>query len=183
MNHLGTKTIETQRLYLRRFQVEDAPYMYQNWASDSEVTKYLMWQPHESEEATREYLEMMVENYEKEQDTYDWMIELKSIGQPIGTIGAVRFDPDISLAHIGYCIGKKWWHQGITSEALIAVIHYFQDKVGVNRIESRHDPRNVNSGKVMMKCGMEYEGTLRQSDINNMGICDTAWYAILKNKA
>ena len=47
-------------------------------------------------------------------------------------------------------------------------------------IESRHDPRNTNSGKVMEKCGLKYEGTLRQSDINNQGICDAAWYSLLK---
>ena len=49
----------------------------------------------------------------------------------------------------------------------------------MNRIESRHDPRNPNSGRVMKKCGMIYEGTLRQSDRNNQGICDASYYAIL----
>ena len=54
------------------------------------------------------------------------------------------------------------------------------EEVGVNRIDSRHDPRNPHSGQVMAKCGMVYEGTHRQSDRNNQGICDAAWYAILK---
>ena len=49
----------------------------------------------------------------------------------------------------------------------------------MNRVESRHDPRNVNSGKVMQKCGMKYEGTRRQADLNNQGICDASGYAIL----
>lgn len=56
---------------------------------------------------------------------------------------------------------------------------FFFDIVGVNRMESRHDPRNANSGAVMRKCGMRYEGTLRQSDWNNQGICDASWYALL----
>lgn len=49
----------------------------------------------------------------------------------------------------------------------------------VNRIESRHDPLNPNSGKVMMKCGLKYEGTSRQSDWNNQGICDASFYGRL----
>jgi ribosomal-protein-alanine N-acetyltransferase len=65
------------------------------------------------------------------------------------------------MAHIGYCIGRKWWHSGITSEALESVIQFLIEEVGLNRIESRHDPRNPNSGAVMKKCGMKYEGTLR----------------------
>ena len=56
---------------------------------------------------------------------------------------------------------------------------FFFDEVGVNRVESRHDPNNPNSGAVMRKCGMTFEGTLRQSDWNNQGICDASWYALL----
>lgn len=39
MKHLGTKTIETRRLVLRKFTLSDAEPMYRNWASDPEVTK------------------------------------------------------------------------------------------------------------------------------------------------
>lgn len=49
----------------------------------------------------------------------------------------------------------------------------------MNRVESRHDPHNPNSGRVMKKCGMKYEGTMRQADINNQGICDFSEYGIL----
>ena len=68
------------------------------------------------------------------------------------------------------------------SEALGAVIDFLFDEVGVNRVESRHDPRNPNSGAVMKKCGMKFEGTLRQSDRNNQGICDACYYAILADE-
>ena len=50
------------------------------------------------------------------------------------------------MVHIGYCIGKAWWHQGIMSEALKAVKDYFLDEVGVNRLESRHAFGNPHSG-------------------------------------
>ena len=53
--------------------------------------------------------------------------------------------------------------------------------VGVNRIQARHDVNNPNSGGVMRKCGMVYEGTMRQSDRNNQGVCDSCIYGILRS--
>ena len=116
-----------------------------------------------------------------QKDYYQWAIVLKENGNdPIGSISAVKVNDDIDMVHIGYCMGRDWWHQGIMSEALQAVMDFFFDEVGANRIESRHDPRNPHSGMVMKKCGMKYEGTMRSSDRNNQGICDASWYALLR---
>ena len=68
------------------------------------------------------------------------------------------------------------------TEALQAVMNFLFDIVGFNRIESRHDPNNPASGKVMQHCGMKYEGTLRSSDWRNQGICDACYYALLKDE-
>lgn len=54
------------------------------------------------------------------------------------------------------------------------------EEVEVNRIHARHDRKNPNSGKVMEKCRLKYEGTLRQASRNNQGICDVAWYGLLR---
>ena len=97
-------------------------------------------------------------------------------------MAVVEHDDRVGKAHIGYCIGQTWWHRGIVSEALKAVMDFLFDEVGYDRIEARHDPRNPHSGGVMTKCGMKYEGTLRQSDWNNQGVCDACWYALLKNE-
>ena len=48
MNHIGTKTIETNRLILRKFKRADSENMFKNWSSDSKVTKYLSWKAHNS---------------------------------------------------------------------------------------------------------------------------------------
>lgn len=178
MKHLGTRTITTERLILRRFTLEDAQAMYHNWASDPDVTRYLTWPAHGSVEITQMVLCDWIADYEKD-DFYQWAIELRELGQPIGTISVVSHNDKAQLVHIGYALGRRWWRRGIMTEALQAVMDYLFDEVGVNRIESRHDPRNPNSGKVMRKCGMQYEGTLCQSDWNNQGICDASWYALL----
>ena len=181
MNHCGTQTIETERLILRRFEITDAEDMYLNWASSEAVVKYLTWPTHENSDATKALLEEWVKSY-KEDNYYQWAIVLKEIDEPIGSISAVGMKESIDMIHIGYCRGDAWWHQGITSESLQAVIGFFFERVGAKRIESRHDPRNPHSGMVMKKCGMQYEGTLRSSDRNNQGICDASWYAILRDE-
>ena len=182
MKHCGTQTIETERLLLRQFSVDDAEAMYRNWASDPEVTKFLTWPAHKSVAVSKAILESWVSSYPRD-DYYQWAIVLKEHGSdPIGSIAAVSMNDDIDMIHIGYCLGKTWWHQGIMSEALKAVMDFFFDTVEANRIESRHDPNNPHSGLVMKKCGMKYEGTMRSSDRNNQGICDACWYALLKSE-
>jgi len=47
MEHLGTKELQTKRLILRRLTIDDTESVYNNWANDNEVTRYLSWQTHE----------------------------------------------------------------------------------------------------------------------------------------
>jgi len=54
--------------------------------------------------------------------------------------------------------------------------------VDAQRIESQHDPLNVASGRVMQKCGMTCEGTLRKADWNNQGLVDACMYSILRSE-
>lgn len=182
MKHCGTQRLETERLILRRYENKDREAMYKNWASDDEVTKFLMWPTHSSPEISKGVIEDWVKLYSDER-FYHWAIVLKENGdEPIGDIAVVDIDDHISKAHIGYCIGKAWWRKGITSEALKAVMDFLFDTVEVNRIESRHDVNNPNSGRVMKKCGMKYEGTMRSNDWNNQGICDSCYYALLRSE-
>ncbi len=182
MKHLGTKTLTTQRLILRQFKASDSESMFKNWATDNKTTKYLTWKEHANISQTNEIISNWIQNY-KQDNFYHWAIVLKEIDEPIGSISVNRpIDNNIKSAIIGYCIGSQWWHQGIMSEALTTIIKFLFDEVGVNRIEARHDILNPNSGKVMLKCGMKYEGTLRQSDRNNQGICDSSYYGLLKSE-
>lgn len=182
MQHRGTKLLEAERLVLRRFTADDAEAMFHNWASDDEVTKYLTWSPHASVEVTAQVLEDWVSKYSSD-SFYQWAIVLKETSELVGSISVVEdIDDKIKKAHIGYCIGKRWWHLGITSEALSRVMDFLFDEVGVHKVESRHDPHNPHSGGVMKKCGMKFEGTLRQCDWNNQGICDASYYGLLSGE-
>ena len=180
MNHCGTYTIETKRLLLRKFMVEDAEAMFQNWASDKEVTKFLTWPAYTSLDTAIHILNEWTTSYEKP-DFYQWAIVPKNLNEPIGSISVVSINEKTQMAEIGYCIGRPWWNRGITSEALSAVINFMFDQVGANRVQAKHDVNNPHSGLVMKKCGMKYEGTLRSAAVNNQGVCDVSIYALLKS--
>lgn len=174
--------IETSRLVLRKARIDDAESMFVNWANDSEVTKFLTWPPHVSQEISKKVIADWIAFYENI-DFYQWMITLKGEEfNPIGLISVVSINSAVNKVEIGYCIGKIWWSQGIMTEALAGVMDYMFHRVNVNRIEAMHDSNNPASGAVMRKCGMEYEGTLRKAGRNNQGICDLCVYAKLSEQ-
>ena len=181
MENKGTKILETTRLVLRPFCYEDTEDMFKNWASDPEVTKFLTWPAHTDVEVTRYVLDSWIKMY-TDLSFYNWGIELKDTNEVIGNISAVKIDERTQTADMGYCIGRKWWGQEIMPEALKAVITYFFDEVGFNRVAASHDSDNPKSGRVMEKAGMKFEGVLRASGINMSGICNVVWYSILKEE-
>ena len=181
MNHFGTVELETDRLILRRFTVNDAESVYQNWASDDEVTKYLTWPTHQNVNVSRGYMDFCVNGY-KDLSFYQWGIELKDTHELIGNISVVEVIDAIDRLELGWVIGKKYWGNGYTPEAALKLIDFLFDKVGANCIAAGHDVNNPKSGRVMQKIGMKYEGILRQSGRNNQGIVDMAHYSIIKSE-
>ena len=65
LNHVGSRTLKTTRLVLRPFYLSDAQAMFDNWASNSDVTKFMMWPTHKSVEVTQNILESWMPLYEK----------------------------------------------------------------------------------------------------------------------
>lgn len=176
MIHIGTQYIETERLILRRFEPSDAQAMFDNWASDNEVTKYLTWPTHTDTAVTKAVLKEWEAQYARD-EFYNWAIVLKENGpEPIGNISVVRWDGEVPA--MGYCLGRRWWRQGIMSEALGAVLDFLFRQVGVERVEAEHDTQNPHSGGVMRKCGMAFDGVREKAGQNNQGIVDMACYTI-----
>ena len=178
LHHVGTQVLTTSRLTLRPFQPTDTQMMFQNWASDPEVTKFMMWPPHQTADTTRTILEGWLPLYENP-DYYHWVLVLD--GQAIGTVGLFILNERAGVGDLGYCLGRRWWRMGLMSEAVQAVINFAFDTVCFNRIEAHHSLDNPGSGGVMRKCGMRYEGRMRQKYLSTRGVyedCDL--YAILK---
>ena len=178
LTHKGTQTIETKRLILRRFYLEDAQAMFDTWANDSRVTRFLTWEPHGTVEVTEALLEEWCNSYQ-DAAYYQWAIEYQ--GKIIGSIGVVELDERFEWAEIGYCIGYDYWGKGFMTEAAGSVIDFLFGSVGFNRIEIDHATKNPGSGKVAQKCGLAYEGTKRGVFKSTTGeFLDLAIYGILR---
>lgn len=181
LNHIGTKSIDTKRLLLRKFTKDDSEHMFKNWANDDVVTKYLTWPTHKNIEVTNKVLENFISEYEYK-NNYHWVMELKEIGQVIGSIGVVNLNEENYSCEVGYCISKTYWSKGIATEALKSIVDYLFSEVGFNRIVGKYEVENLASGRVMAKSGMKYEGTFREVILrNNNEFYDMSQYAILKS--
>lgn len=176
MYHKGTQELETERLVLRKFTVADADDMFQNWANDAEVTKYMRWTPYTSVDDVRGYLTEVEKQYDN--NKYYWGIQIKN-GGCIGAISASVFDNDCR-AEIAYCIGRAFWGNGYTAEAVKEVIRFLFEEVGINRVEAYHSVNNPASGAVMRKAGMKLEGHVKQKYYCRMGFQDCDIYGLTK---
>lgn len=172
--------METSRLLLRRMEISDARDMY-DYASRPEVTKYLLWVPHESLEYTRTYLKQVQRCY-KHGTFHDFGIIYKENNKFIGTCGFAGTDAANATAEAGYVLNPDYWGKGIAAEALSCIIRMGFEKLGYNRIESRYMVDNIASRRVMEKCSMSFEGVLRQSIFVREGYEDIGICSILKEE-
>ncbi len=180
MKHIGTKTIETARLTLRRLKITDAEMMFNNWTSDDEVTRFLRWDAHKTIDDTKHMIEQWIDGYQDE-STYYWGIYLKD-GEMIGSIGVTITSEYDLKGELGYKIGSRWWNQGYTSEAAKAVIDYMFCNTDIERIDAHSSVENPASSKVMEKAGMHYEGLLKHYYKTRDGFWDCTIYGIIREE-
>ena len=132
MRHTGTPELETDRLLLRRLLPQDAPQMYENWANDPAVTRFLRWEPHKSPAETRELLSAWAELYPNP-DYYQWAMVEKATGQVFGSIsvynallgepqqgqvagaGTLRRHLGAGLLHRAEVVGQGPYHRSAAS--------------------------------------------------------------------
>lgn len=142
-------TLETKRLILRPFESSDKEAMYNNWASDEEVTKYLTWNHHTNILETENILNMWITQYEKP-ERINFAITLKETNELIGGIDVVGYLDGIPV--IGYVLSRNFWNYGYMSEACNEVIK-FLFSLGYDTIRIDAVKENIASNKVIQKCG------------------------------
>lgn len=178
MRNLGSIELETKRLFLRRFVIEDAKAMFENWASDSENVRYVTWDPHPNPQVTQASIERWLLHYQEE-NTYKWAIcKKEDPKQVIGDISVVSQDPQKEICEVGYILGKNFWGQGIMTEALRAVLHFLLLEVGFKEVQAKYVSLNPASGRVMGKAGMHYLTTLPNAVARKGYIGDQITYTI-----
>lgn len=146
------KKLETKRLLLREFQIEDLNSFFEIF-KDEEVNRFLPWYPLK----TKEEAEVMLRKDYIEADGYHYAICLKEDEQVIGYVN-VSLD---ECHDFGYGLMKSYWHKGFMYEACLAVIEQLK-KEGIPFITATHDINNPDSGAVMRKLNMAYHYTYEE---------------------
>jgi ribosomal-protein-alanine N-acetyltransferase len=166
---------------LRQLTLDDAEALHRNIYSDPDVMRFAFHEVSKPLEQTREYIEGWLDYFQKVEPG-KWAcfaVTLKSSCEIIGAIDFAETYAETKAAEVGYQFGKAWWNQGFASEALTALIKYCFEAVGLQRVWANHNLLNYASGRVMLKAGMQYEGTFRKCKIRKGKIVDTVQYAIL----
>lgn len=150
----GTLEITTDRLLLRRFTVNDAPNIYNNWASNPNVTKYLDWKAHSDINETKAVLNEWLASYESGY-YFNWAVTLLESIEPIGAIGLNFIDIENESGEIGFLLCEDYWNKGITTEALGFSLNYLFNTVQFNIISAHVNELNTYSRKLLKGYGFK----------------------------
>jgi len=173
------RTIETERLILRKWQLEDLDDFYE-YAQNPNVGPMSGWEPHSSKEMSLNVLKCYIEHDER------WAIELKGNGK---VIGSVKVCPDenrgkyYNAKYISFVLSADYWGNGYMTEAVKNVLMYLFEEINIDLVSAFHYPHNVRSKRVLEKCGFEYETTIKDGQkIYSGQIFDTVCYSILRSE-
>lgn len=170
------KTLETERLVLRGFREGDAVAVY-GYATNPNVGPAAGWAPHRSLEESRRIVRMFI------QADNVWAIIDKARDRLVGSIGlqrdGKRSTDDARM--LGYVLAEECWGKGFTTEAARRVVQYGFEEEGLALISAYHYPFNARSKRVIEKCGMSYEGTIRRASRLFSGeVYDDVCYSITR---
>ena len=183
LKEIGTKVIETNRLILRKFTIDDVENVYNNWTSDVKANEFLSWNIHENKEVTLEEVKKILKEYE-DPYVFNWVVELKETKEIIGNIKTAKIKVNGDICEIGFCYGSKFWGNGYGAEALKEVLKFLIKEVGFRLVEGWCTSDNPASEKVMINAGMQKEAVLRKRKINKVTkmISDYIIYSITREE-
>lgn len=167
MLSLDKKQIETERLLLTRFVVQDSEAYFKLIKSQKDIARYMTWEVHQSEEETKEYLTKQIVSYLKPYP-YNYKIVLKETGNLIGRIHAFNFVAKYGSCEIGYCLAKEESRKGYMSEALTSFLHFLLEEAKVDYVYGKCMESNIASQKVMLHAGMKPVGRIEGYSYNTL---------------
>jgi ribosomal-protein-alanine N-acetyltransferase len=172
-------TLMTERIVLRRPVVTDAMAVYE-YASDSDVTRFMDWPTHQNLRDALNFLRRSIANWEDGIEC-TWAVTLKPEDHAVGIVSC-RVQGH--AASIGYVLNRRYWGQGYATEAASTVVSSVFSLSPVCRVWATCDADNLASARVLEKLGMAREGLMRKAVIRpNLGDepRDTLLYARIKS--
>ncbi|WP_085785233.1 GNAT family N-acetyltransferase [Ketogulonicigenium robustum] len=150
---------ETARFRLRRVNVDDAQSIFDSYATDADVTRYLSWTPHHSVTDTVTFLEFAALEWDQGKGFPLVAFDLQKPAEILG-----MFYPQLSGHRVsyGYVLRSSAWGKGCASEVMHWLVDHALSHPSIYRAEAFCDVENPASARVMEKAGMEREGILRR---------------------
>lgn len=147
---------QDESLCLRRWEVSDAPIVYE-YASVPELGYWCGFKRHTSELESLEVIQTRLMNDET------WAITLTKTKQVVGCISLMaRANQE---AEIGFWMGKPFWGQGIVSHAVMMLLSYGFETLGLEKIWCGYFVGNEKSCRVQEKCGFRYDHTIENKEV------------------
>lgn len=181
MNSIGTKTITTERLILRKFNFNDAEDMLDLWISKPEIQHMYSEPIYTTLDEVKNLLQKYIDNYDNS-DYYRWAIIDNDSKRCIGQIAFYLVNLNNHFAEIEYCIASGYQNKGLMTEAVKALIKFGFEKIALHKIQISTKEINTPSKRVIEKCGFIYEGTSRDYFYFNGRYIDRLYYSMLKNE-
>ena len=178
MKHLGTAKLITERLVLRRFKEEDAEGIFNSFVNDEDFLYYANKEKR-SLEQEKESLHGIEEKYNNK-EYYNWLITLKD-ETIIGSI-YLRVDNTNDSLEFNYAIDKDHQCNGYMTEALNTVKQFALKNLKVSRFFGGCEINNIASKRVMEKCNLKYECTMKNHLKLKDGYHDMLVYVSVKDK-
>ncbi len=116
---------QTERLILRRVRPSDAPDIFERWAQDSEVIRYLSWTPHRRVEDTEAFVSFCQTQWEHQRE-FVWVLEELHSGELLGSMSARVGEHGIN---VGYLLARQAWGRGLMPEAVRRLSEWGFDKL------------------------------------------------------
>jgi len=153
------KTLETERLILRKFTPDDFTAVH-SYASVPENTTYMVWGPN-TEAQTRAFINMAISKADEEPCTnYQYAAVLKDSGR---LIGACNIAPTGERAEIGWILHRDYWKQGFGTEMGKSLLHFGFCELGLRRIIAECHAENYGSYRIMENIGMRREAVFLEA--------------------
>lgn len=153
--------IETERLLLRKPKRSDAQAVYDRYASNREVTRYLSWPTHRSVADTVAFLAMSDDEWQR-WPAGPYLVLTRANGKTEALVGSTGlFYKSPTRAITGYVFAKNAWGLGYATEALQAMVKVAQ-QTGIERLEAICHAEHQPSAHVLEKCGFAREEVRRE---------------------
>jgi RimJ/RimL family protein N-acetyltransferase len=177
------KTLETERLILRKFTEDDFAAVH-SYASCADNVVYMVWGPNNGEQ-TRAFINMaIIKANENPCMNYQFAAILKNTNKLIGACNLARIRSD--EAEIGWILHRDYWKQGYGTEMGKAILEFGFDELPLRRLFAFCDDENIGSYRVMEKIGMRREGLYIEGrpahKLSDKKYSDELSYAILKDE-